>query len=364
MAKISIKNSLKSIKEELLDYSVREKTFLLVESLITIITAIVAMIINFVASRQLIAFATLGFSVAAIGFFVIELFIFTYKRHINNDPFLYFNFLLTYILVVLYLIFAPKSGIHLYWLVSFPLVMTVVGGSRRGIFYSLLLLLIVVLFFYAIPFKDWMIGEMREGGEKDFEIFKIFFILNYVMTLLIGAAVALINDGTIKRLDTLKQEYYHDANTDITTGLKNQMFFLSYVKELPSHLEDGDTIGLMFIDIDDFKLYNDKYGHIVGNEVLVKVANKLNEVPHSLLVRWGGDEFAIIERNMAKDEFVAKANYLLKSVEAAGDGITISIGLAFYTVDENFNFDEIFNEADMKTIRAKGKGKNCIVFND
>ena len=96
--------------------------------------------------------------------------------------------------------------------------------------------------------------------------------------------------------------------------------------------------------------------------MLVEVANRLNQVPHDLIVRWGGDEFAIIERNLGRDEFIAKANFLLKSVEGIHNGVTISIGLAYYTIDENFNFDKVFNEADMQAIRAKGKGKNCIVI--
>ena len=54
----------------------------------------------------------------------------------------------------------------------------------------------------------------------------------------------------------------------------------------------------------------------------------------------------------------------LKSVEGIHNGVTISIGLAFYVIDENFNFEKIFNEADMQAIRAKGKGKNCVVINN
>ena len=180
----------------------------------------------------------------------------------------------------------------------------------------------------------------------------------------IGVALGLMNMNTISKLDKLKDTYYQDANTDSLTGLRNQAYYLTYVNNLPSVVKEGDTIGLMFIDIDDFKLYNDKYGHTVGNEVLISVANKLNEIPHALCVRWGGDEFAIVERNITKDEFIAKANYLLKSVAGLASGVTISIGLAYFVVNDTFNFQKIFNEADMQAIRAKGKGKNCIVIKE
>ena len=368
MKALNIKESIQNVRSKLLDTSIREKVFILLESLITFLTAFAAMIINFVQSEITLGYIALTFSGLVFLFLIIEFVLFSKYNRIANRPFIYANFFLTYTLVILYLIFAPKSGIYLYWIVSFPLVLCVVGGTKRGTFYCVVLLVIIVLFFYVPPFKDWMIGKYTgdnlEVEEKDFNTFKIFFILNYLMTIVIGIVVALINDTIIKRLNVLKDEYYRDANTDITTGLKNQMFFLSYVRKLRDEVEPGDTIGLMFIDIDDFKVFNDKYGHMTGNDVLIMVANKLNEIPHSLLVRWGGDEFAIIERNITKDEFLAKANYLLKSVEGLGKGVTISIGLAFYVVDDGFDFDKIFNDADMKTISAKNKGKNCIVFNE
>ena len=70
------------------------------------------------------------------------------------------------------------------------------------------------------------------------------------------------------------------------------------------------------------------------------------------------------KQDNTENELIAKANYLLKSVEGLGKGITISIGLAYYVIDENFNFDVLFNEADMQAIRAKGKGKNCIIIKE
>ena len=358
---LSLKEAFKAIKDEMLNIAMRERAFIFVESIITLLTASVATIVNFVTNQMILGYVTLGFSIFLFVFTAIEMYFFSTRRNLENRIFLYTNFGITYVLVILYLIFSPQNGLYLYWIVSVPILINVVGGLKRGLLYSFLLLLIIVLFFFVPPFTSWMING--DSGEE-YTTFKVFFILNYMMTIFIGAVVAFINDTIIKRLNELKEDYYKDANTDITTGLKNQLYFLSYIQGLSNTLKIGDTIGLMFIDVDDFKSFNDRYGHMVGNDVLIKVANKLNEVPHSLLVRWGGDEFAVIERNITKDEFIAKANYLLKSVEGMGDGVTISIGLAYYTVDENFNFDKVFNDADMKTIRAKDKGKNCIVFTD
>ena len=218
----------------------------------------------------------------------------------------------------------------------------------------------VLLFFYVPVFSQFT----NLVGSEDSWNLKSFFIIYYVLFSSIGVALSCLNISIIRRLDELKNIYYEDANTDSLTGLRNQAYYLTYVNGLPTVVKEGDTIGLMFIDIDDFKLYNDKYGHTIGNDVLVSVANKLNEVPHALCVRWGGDEFAIVERNITRDEFIAKANYLSKSVAGLPSGVTISIGLAYFVVDDNFNFQKVFKEADMQAIRAKGKGKNCIVIKE
>ena len=360
MGKGAIKAWLTGIKERIIDPSMRRKVFLLLATFLIIIISLACFIINVSTAEYTIANISFVQFVANTILLVVEAIIFTKKPNIKNTYFELVGFLISIISTATYLCFIPPRTIYALWICIHPILYCLAFGFKRGLIYSLISFALLLIIFY-VPFVSQF--TQFENLEEHWSV-KGFVIAYYFTCLIIGVLIGFINYFTIKRLNELKDEYYEEANTDIITGLRNQVYYLSYVNNLHNVVKAGETIGLMFIDIDDFKKYNDKYGHTVGNEVLIGVANKLNEVPHALCARWGGDEFAIVERNLTRDEFIAKANYLLKSVAALPQGVTISIGLAFYTIKEDFDFQEIFNDADMQAISAKEKGKNCVVIKE
>ena len=360
MPKFDLKKGWESVKSQLIKPQIRSEAFLFFTMAVFAFSMLAATIVNFVSKETTLGFITLGYFIALIALQIVELIIFTKSKYLKLWPFYALTFLISYSCVICYLFLAPLDSLYLFWICIIPIMYFLCFRNRFGLAFSFVLLLTIC----AIFFIPSIVDLTRSGDVENQWIIKIFFVVYYVAVSIVGLALSFVNTTIIKKLDVVKDNYYQDANTDIVTGLRNQAYFLSYVNKIPQKSKPGDTIGLMFIDIDDFKIYNDKYGHTIGNEVLVQVANRLNQVPHDLIVRWGGDEFAIIERNLTRDEFIAKANFLLKSVEGIHNGVTISIGLAYYTIDENFDFDKVFDEADMQAIRAKGKGKNCIVINN
>ena len=360
MAKLTLKEAWNNIKAQIVKPHIRQEAFLFFAVIIYSFAMLMATIVNFVNGVATLKWITLGYFIALMGLEIVEFIIFSINKKPVLWPFIAVTFALSFTMPLHYLFLAPCDTLYLFWICLIPIVSIVCFGNKKGFILSLALFALFCLFFFIPQLNAFTRAAQEDDG--DHTMHKVFFVIYYVACCFVGVALAFVNNTIIKKLDVVKDIYYEDANTDIVTGLRNQAFFLSYVNKIPQRSEPGDTIGLMFIDIDDFKAYNDKYGHTVGNQVLVEVANRLNQVPHDLIVRWGGDEFAIIERNLGRDEFIAKANFLLKSVEGIHNGVTISIGLAYYVIDENFNFDKVFNEADMQAIRAKGKGKNCIVI--
>lgn len=360
MGKFNFKEFWSGVVDQLTIKKSRERAFLFICTFILTYISLGCCIVNFITGESLLAFITLGCFICSLIDEILELIIFTKYKKVHNLFLSIPTIIITLVLVVSYLFLAPPRAMYILWISIIPIGVFLTLGIKRGIIGSSILFAIVLVVFYIPPIYELT----KFHNEQDHWLIKAFFIIYYVMCSSIGVALSYINGISISRLDKLKSVYYEDANTDSLTGLRNQAYYLTYINSLTESVEIGETIGLMFIDIDDFKLYNDKYGHTVGNEVLISVANKLNEVPHALCVRWGGDEFAIVERNLTKDEFVAKANYLLKSVEALPQHVTISIGLAYYVVGDDFDFQKIFNEADLQAIRAKGKGKNCVVFRE
>ena len=360
MAKFNLKDFWTNVKEQLTVKRSRERAFIFLCTFIMTYICLGCCIANFIIGINMLAYITLGCFLFYLILCVLELVLFTkypkFKNIILSAP----TMMVTAGLVASYLFLAPAKIFYIFWICVIPIGLFLTFGIKRGIIGSTVLFVTVLLLFYV----PGLYNLTNFQNTEEHWIIKGFFLIYFVMCSSIGTSLAYLNGVSITKLDKLKDTYYEEANTDILTGLRNQQYYLAYIKHLNETVNIGETIGLMFIDVDDFKLYNDKYGHTVGNEVLINVAKKLNEVPHALCVRWGGDEFAILERNLTKDEFLAKANYLLKSVEALPHHVTISIGLAYYVVDENFDFQKVFNEADLQAIRAKGKGKNCIVFKE
>ena len=360
MGKFNLKEYWKGITDQLTIKKSRERAFLFLSTFILTYVSLGCLIINFINGENTIGFFALGCFVCFLACSILEPMLFSKHPSIRNAVFTIPMTIAILVLVISYLFLAPARMAYLLWIAIIPIGMFLTFGIKKGIIGSTVLFAIILSTFYIPP----LIELTNFKGDDIYWTTKAFFVIYYVMCSSIGVSLAYINGVSISKLDKLRNVYYEEANTDSLTGLRNQAYYLTYVNHLNENAELGESIGLMFIDIDDFKIYNDKYGHTVGNEVLISVAKKLNEVPHALCVRWGGDEFAIVERNLTKDEFLAKANYLLKSVEGLPHHVTISIGLAYYVVDENFNFQKIFNEADLQAIRAKGKGKNCIVFKE
>lgn len=118
---------------------------------------------------------------------------------------------------------------------------------------------------------------------------------------------------------------------------------------------------LMMIDIDDFKLINDEFGHDAGDEVLKSLAQVLSENirKSDKAIRWGGEEFLIILNEMSMDVALEKAEeirLLIKKTDMSGHQITVSIGVSLLKDD----FEQSVNQADAAMYDAKCDGKDGV----
>ncbi|MFC1503418.1 putative bifunctional diguanylate cyclase/phosphodiesterase, partial [Pseudomonadota bacterium] len=155
----------------------------------------------------------------------------------------------------------------------------------------------------------------------------------------------------------------HDAKHDFLTGLFNRHGISNVIKE--SH-HSHQPYGLLFLDIDGFKLVNDTYGHAIGDKLLRAIAVRLTEtLQHKgLLARFGGDEFIIqVEhRNVQNTPLFAKKiitelNKPFHLKEVGELSIGCSIGIASYPEDAQ-DIETLITQADMAMHRAKLRGRN------
>ena len=161
------------------------------------------------------------------------------------------------------------------------------------------------------------------------------------------------------------------ATTDGLTGLFVQRYYKDRVRdEVFRALDHKLPLCLMMIDVDDFKSYNDKYGHLVGDRVLKGVAQVLKETVRTvdLPARYGGEEFSVLLLKTPLTGAKIVAERIRQKVEALeilvaqkATHITVSIGVA--ELEPSRKDVEVFiHAADLALYQAKAEGKNCVRF--
>ncbi len=171
---------------------------------------------------------------------------------------------------------------------------------------------------------------------------------------------------TLKEKERLEEEVRRLSITDDLTGLFNHRhFYKTLESELTRLKRQKTSLSLIMFDLDNFKRYNDRYGHLEGDKVLRKIGEI---VGHSIRYnvdsgyRYGGDEFAILLIGASVDQALVIAERLRASIEDAGfQDITVSIGLAEY--QDHFTLEGFVKSADDATYNAKHSGGNRVYTN-
>ena len=164
-----------------------------------------------------------------------------------------------------------------------------------------------------------------------------------------------------KNLEKQKESYARRADMDVLTPC----FSRSYLDLLLNNLckAKKQFIYIMF-DVDHFKSVNDKYGHLVGDEVLIKVVNlvKTGLREGDTLARYGGEEFAIVLENTSKDDAVKTAEKLRKMIEESDFSPLETLTCSFGVSCENSHLAcrQIVECADKALYKAKENGRNRV----
>ena len=175
-----------------------------------------------------------------------------------------------------------------------------------------------------------------------------------------------------QELEELNRRLFEQSREDPLTQLGNRLRLREELETLRARAERyGHSYSVVLCDVDFFKSYNDRYGHIAGDEVLVKVAREITEGRRSgdTAYRYGGEEFLIVLPEQPLEAAVAGAERLRRSVAAlripheskAPPGpLTISAGVAALTPGDSKSPDDILREADAALYRAKEAGRNRV----
>lgn len=213
----------------------------------------------------------------------------------------------------------------------------------------------------TVPFKSLMVEPLKKGGENigfsvaagekpyafSFNAFKIFQSLTHHI------ALALSNALLLEELEKM-----------VITDYLTKLYTRKYLDDQMKMSMEKDEMGVfILIDIDDFKLINDTYGHQVGDEVLIQIANQIKNLlsEGEIAARWGGEEIGVYSPGRTLEDGIQLAKLIKEWTEVfTSPTVTLSIGVASWNKNHNDNPFALFKRADEALYYAKEHGKNQV----
>jgi diguanylate cyclase (GGDEF)-like protein len=224
-----------------------------------------------------------------------------------------------------------------------------------------LVLYLVTISLSSISLLYWM--ENPGVSRHTFSITLIMFCLIVYISMKAKLTAQLALE---KSENHVKRMAYHDS----LTGLPNRYYLDSCLIEAMVKADNANQkLAVMFIDLDDFKTINDKYGHILGDMLLQQAGTKLLSCIKvgDTIFRYGGDEFIALLSNVGKDECTSLARKIIDEFshpfEISGNKIysSLSIGISIYP-DHGQDSETMIKLSDKAMYHAKQQGKNNFQF--
>lgn len=235
----------------------------------------------------------------------------------------------------------------------------------------------IPIIFLSSKEADQDLDRAIEAGGDDYLVKPVsFVVLNAKIR-----ALQRIESTRVKLLETSRElaaanrELENLSRQDSLTGIANRRYFDSYLlSEVKRASRDREPLSLILADVDNFKAYNDCYGHQAGDDCLRHVATALKSVgkrPADLAARYGGEEFAMVLPGTTVEGAVDVAKSLVRTVEGmsipharsgVSNTVSLSQGIASMIPAHDTTPEAIIELADQALYQAKQQGRNRYVI--
>lgn len=304
----------------------------------------------------------IDFSFIYLIYFIIFFILLLIYRQIIKPSYIVSNLLIYFTITILY-----SLGIYIGCIVTPPLVSVMFPVFLICLplifilppvimsFYNIVL--IAIFLFFSHSLKPNLIASIDQ--------------INIIACFLISVVTSyIVNCARIKEIAaSIQLELV--CNIDEITKLHNRRSFNKYIIDIFHH-PSSDQLTLMMIDVDNFKDYNDSYGHICGDNCLISIGNafrKIEEKYGCYIARYGGEEFVLVDSTHSLSECVHIAKELIRNItdidiehiNSNYKKITISVGISNKANSNARNYIDLINLADDALYQAKSNGKNTLM---
>lgn len=256
----------------------------------------------------------------------------------------------TLVMLMLGLITGTETLDNKPWQILFPIIAFVVAGARAGLAWSAAYLVAALVVFAA----RWPVYE---------PVSVLIMLVAHVTASCALYVFMRRNELNIRAISRL-------SHTDSLTNTYNrQLFDQLSVNEVNRARRAEEPLAFYMIDIDHFKKYNDRYGHLAGDEALARVARVIRRSARrasDLVFRYGGEEFCVVSSGITSDDAHRLADNIIDGVrgldirheDADAGQLTVSIGLAYHAHLDGLQADELLRDADEALYDAKSDGRD------
>lgn len=264
------------------------------------------------------------------------------------------------------------------YLIYFHLFLTYFAGKSIMFYYAAVLIASYAVFLPIGQYVALTLGElacyawmMMLSGANEISVTQmVTLVVVHMYAFISSRENYAVRKNYIKEEKKLRRER-REAERDPLTGLMNRRGLERHVEELwSSCIKNRDTVAVFVMDIDLFKSYNDRFGHVQGDACIRKVAHSIEETVKGsgIAARIGGEEFLVFVRGQNPQDIYELAEQVRANVEHMGISrgmsnrsvVTISIGVDVTYANEETTLQGLYGRADKQLYIAKQDGRNCV----